>query len=83
MPTWINDGEIALSETLQQLRRDGVTVVTISHRPSLLNHVDKLLVLKDGVVEAFGPRVEVMKRFTPQAPNTDAVSPVRVAGQNT
>ena len=78
-----NDGEIALSETLQQLRRDGVTVVTISHRPSLLNHVDKLLVLKDGLVEAFGPRVEVMKRFTPQAPNTDAVSPVRVAGQNT
>ncbi|MFT5133137.1 MAG: PrtD family type I secretion system ABC transporter [Gammaproteobacteria bacterium] len=77
------EGENALSQTLQQLSRDGVTVVTISHRPSLLNHVDKLLVLKDGQIEAFGPRAEVMQKFTPQVQNAGGISPVRSANQNT
>jgi len=62
------DGEHALLQALQDLRRDHVTVVVIAHRPSLLAGVDKLLVLKEGVVELFGPRAEVMARVTRVVP---------------
>jgi ABC-type protease/lipase transport system fused ATPase/permease subunit len=43
-------------------------VVTISHRPNTFGVVDKLLVLKDGAVEAFGPRNDVIARLTRLAP---------------
>ena len=56
------EGEGALVETLRELAADGATVITISHRPSLLSHVDKLLVLRDGVVDMFGPRAEILPR---------------------
>ena len=39
-------------------------MLAIAHRPSLLAGVDKLLVLKDGVVELFGPRSEIIARVT-------------------
>lgn len=59
-----HDGDQALMRTLHELRADGVTVVVVAHRPSLLAGADKLLVLRDGVVEAFGPRGEIMPRVT-------------------
>jgi ATP-binding cassette subfamily C exporter for protease/lipase/ATP-binding cassette subfamily C protein EexD len=62
------DGEHALLQALLELKRDRVTVVVIAHRPSLLASVDKLLVLKDGVAELFGPRAEMMARVTRVVP---------------
>jgi PrtD family type I secretion system ABC transporter len=62
-----HEGEEALSRTLEILKADGVTVVIIAHRPSLLRNVDKMLVLNDGAVASFGPRAEVMARVTRQA----------------
>ena len=59
-----HDGDQALMRTLNRLREDGVTVVIIAHRPSVLASVDKLLVLRDGAVEVFGPRKEIMTRVT-------------------
>jgi len=59
-----HDGDQALMRTLNRLREDGVTVVIIAHRPSVLASVDKLLVLRDGAVEVFGPRNEIMTRVT-------------------
>ena len=41
-------GENALAETLAVLRKEGVTVVLVSHRPHSLKMVDKILVLRDG-----------------------------------
>jgi len=58
------EGEAALAEALAALRQSGVTLIVVSHRPSLLAGVDKLLVLKDGRVELFGPRSEVLSRLT-------------------
>jgi PrtD family type I secretion system ABC transporter len=63
-----HEGEEALLRTLQELREQGVTVVIIAHRPSLLRGVDKLLVLRDGAVDLFGPRAEVLARMTRAAP---------------
>jgi len=58
------DGDEGLLQALRGMKEAGVTVVIIAHRPSLLAGVDKLLVLKDGVAELFGPRAEVMARVT-------------------
>ncbi len=59
-----DQGEAALIRAIVQLKAAGTTLLIITHRPSLLNGVDKLLVLREGVVETFGPRDQVMARFT-------------------
>ena len=38
-------------------------MVVIAHRPSVLRFIDKILVLRGGTVEAFGPRDEVMSKM--------------------
>ena len=43
-------------------------MVIIAHRPSLIAGVDKILVLREGAAEMFGPRAEVMARITRAAP---------------
>ena len=58
------DGEDALVKSLAALKHAGVTICVISHKPSLLGGVDKLLVLNAGRVEQFGPRAEVLARVT-------------------
>jgi PrtD family type I secretion system ABC transporter len=58
-----SEGEAALVEAMRELREAGATLIVVSHRPSLLADVDKLLVLKDGQIDLFGPRAEVMARL--------------------
>src|SRR5205823_13965911 len=50
------EGNEALIATLRLLKQDRVTTVVVAHRPSLLTGVDKVLVMRDGTIEAFGPR---------------------------
>ncbi|HJV10508.1 MAG TPA: ATP-binding cassette domain-containing protein, partial [Burkholderiales bacterium] len=59
-----SEGEEALLRTLQGLKNDGATIVIIAHRPSLLRGADKMLVLREGVVDRYGARTEVMERIT-------------------
>jgi PrtD family type I secretion system ABC transporter len=58
------DGDQALLRTLARLKEEGVTVVVIAHRPSLLGGMDKMLVLREGLVDSFGPRADIMARVT-------------------
>lgn len=60
-------GEIALAQALSSLRSNGITTVVVTHRPSLIAHVDKILVLEAGRVQQFGPASEVMKAIQRQA----------------
>ena len=62
-----HEGEQALLRALAQLKVHGVTVVIVAHRPSLLSAVDKLLVLRDGAMEAFGPRSDIMPKMVRRA----------------
>lgn len=64
------EGEEALLRSMDGLRKAGVTVIIISHKPSVLANVDKLLVLRDGAVELFGPRAEVMARLARPLPKS-------------
>jgi PrtD family type I secretion system ABC transporter len=57
------DAEAGLNEALKQLKEQGTTVVLVSHRPTLVQVVDKVLLLKDGALEMFGSRVEVLRRL--------------------
>lgn len=56
-----DQGEQALLVALQELRKQGTTVILISHRKPILRLVDKMLVLADGRAVAFGSRDDVMK----------------------
>ena len=61
------DGEIALAQAMGELHSAGVTSIVVTHRPSLIAHVDKILVLAAGRIQQFGPSGEVMKGMQRQA----------------
>jgi PrtD family type I secretion system ABC transporter len=58
-----NLGEQALQQTILELKKRRVTFIIVSHRPMTLSVVDKILVLRDGMVEAFGARQEILPRL--------------------
>ena len=53
-------GEAALVRAVQELKAQGRTVFLITHRPGILAVADRLLILKDGQVQADGPRDQVL-----------------------
>jgi PrtD family type I secretion system ABC transporter len=57
------DSEAGLARALKELKAREVTVVLVSHRPALVQEVDKVLVMKDGAAELYGPRADVLKRL--------------------
>ena len=63
-----SDGDASLLTCISDLKMRGATVVIISHRPNTLGVVDKILVLKEGAVEIFGPRNEVIGQLTRLTP---------------
>lgn len=61
-------GERALIETIQGLNTMGKTTVLITHRLSALAVVARIMVLKDGMLAAFGPRDEVLEAMKGKPP---------------
>jgi ATP-binding cassette subfamily C exporter for protease/lipase len=53
-------GDAALSEALAKMKLVGTTFVVMTHRSSVLGVADKLLILREGMQQAFGPRDEVL-----------------------
>lgn len=70
-----SEGEAALVQGLMKLKERKSTVVLISHRPSVMNHVDKILVVRDGLVEIFGPKQEVLARLTRPVSQPQQIQP--------
>jgi PrtD family type I secretion system ABC transporter len=65
-------GEQALAETLRALR-GAATVVVVTHRSTLIQHVDKMLVLEAGRAKHFGPTAQVLQALRqPAAPGGGA-----------
>lgn len=60
------DGETALLKAMKVARERGAAVLLVAHRSGVLSIADKLALLRDGVLDAFGPREEVVARL--QAP---------------
>ena len=57
-------GERALALAIVSAKRRGATQVVITHRPAILEAMDKLLLLSNGTVQDFGPRTDVLARLT-------------------
>ncbi len=55
-----SNGEAALARALQHARKQGITTVTVTQRPALLQCVDKIMVLNEGTVAMYGERNEVL-----------------------
>lgn len=53
-------GEQALVRAVLDLKAQGSTVVLITHRTNIVGVVDQLLVLRDGALQLFGPRNDVL-----------------------
>lgn len=71
------DGELALGEAIRTLKLRGATVFVVSHRKDVLQTVDKIIVMRDGVIEMYGPRDEVLERLRSPSP----IVPIRPRGK--
>jgi PrtD family type I secretion system ABC transporter len=59
-----SDGEAQLANAIMRAKQEGRTVLVTTHRLQLLATADKVLVMNNGMAEAFGPRDEVLARYT-------------------
>jgi PrtD family type I secretion system ABC transporter len=74
------ESEKNLISALEKLKALEITVVLVSHRPGLVQHVDLVLMMRDGAVEMFGPRSDVLNRVIARpAPDNIPTAEVRVA----
>lgn len=62
------EGEDALVRAVTTLKQEGHTIIMISHKPSLLQAVDKIMVMQNGQISEFGDSAEVMAKFGAAAP---------------
>jgi ATP-binding cassette subfamily C exporter for protease/lipase len=61
------DGDLALANAIAALKQLGTTFVVMTHRTSVLGVADKMLIMRDGAQQAFGPRDEVMAALQQKA----------------
>jgi ATP-binding cassette, subfamily C, bacterial len=63
-----SNGERALAKALLRAKEKQITVVTITQRAALLQSVDKIMILHQGAVQAFGSRDEIIPVITGRKP---------------
>lgn len=59
-------GEAALARAFERAKARGMTVVAVTQRPALLRNVDKIMMIKDGAVQAIGTRDEILPMIVGQ-----------------
>ena len=57
------EGDAALTAALAALKTRGITVVVVSHRRGLISQLDRIAVLRNGKIEAFGPSSLVLGKL--------------------
>ena len=60
-------GDAALAAAIAALKQLGTTFVVMTHRTSVLGVADKMLIMRDGAQQAFGPRDEVLAALQQKA----------------
>ena len=56
-----SEGDQALSQALSSLKKNGATVVIVTHRPTALETADKVLILREGEMANFGEREQALR----------------------
>jgi ATP-binding cassette subfamily C exporter for protease/lipase len=73
-------GDAALARAITERKAAGTTFVVMTHRTSVLAVADKLLVLREGAQQAFGPRDEVLAELQRAAAGGGPKGPAGPAG---
>ena len=68
-------GEQALLRAVLDLKAQGSTVVVVTHRTNIVGVVDRLMVLRDGTLQLFGPRSEVLAALAKAAQAVQVANP--------
>ncbi len=68
------EGEAALISALTAAKARGATAFVVAHRSTLAGMCDTLLVVRDGRLEAYGPRDQVMAKLAGGAPRPVVVA---------
>jgi PrtD family type I secretion system ABC transporter len=69
-----SDGETALFEAIKAMKAAGITIVLVTHKTNLLAISDRVLIMRDGIMQAFTTPQEL---FRPQTANVQRVQPVQ------
>jgi ATP-binding cassette subfamily C protein len=59
-------GEQSLNEAIQRMRLNGQIVVIVAHRPSAIFAANKILSIRSGRAEMFGPKKQVLAALFPR-----------------
>ncbi len=70
-----DQGERELVETIRRIKAGGATVIVITHRTMVLQCVDKILVMRDGAAQSFGPRDQVLAALAAPQDKKPALRP--------
>ena len=68
-------GDAALAAAILELKARGTTFIVMTHRTSVLVVVDKMLVLREGNMQGFGPRDEVLAALVKANEQAAAMQP--------
>lgn len=76
-----SEGDEALTRAVRSARARGAIVVVVAHRPVGIEAVDQLLVLKDGKMQAFGPKEQVLGQVLQRPPAPPMPAPIKVVSE--
>ncbi|CAH58359.1 type I secretion system permease/ATPase [Ehrlichia ruminantium] len=60
------NSEASLINALLYAKKSGITTFIMTHKVQLLNAVDKILVMTDGMISGIGPRDEILSKIVPK-----------------
>ena len=60
-----DQGEKELVNALRHVKAYGCTVILITHKAALLQNVDKIMILQNGVVAKIGPAEQILGKIVP------------------
>lgn len=63
-----SEGSEALNKAIMDMKAQNKAVLVMTHRPLAISQCDNLVVLKDGLIRAQGPRDHVLKRMVKNVP---------------
>jgi len=70
------EGDDALTRAIRSARERGAIVIVVAHRPVGIEAVDQILVLRDGRVQAFGPKEQVLAQVL--QPRIAGPTPIKI-----
>ncbi|NVK40221.1 MAG: type I secretion system permease/ATPase [Oceanospirillaceae bacterium] len=76
-------GEQVFHKALHRATRSKITTIVVTQRPSVLQHVSKVLLMQDGAIKEFGPKEEVMKSGAVRAVPSAAKAGAKPNAQST